>query len=400
MPKKSIYLDYAATTPLDKKVSSLMRSAEKKYYANPASLHAAGIAAKTQIEASRAKIAQILNVSNQEIVFTSGGTESANLALQGVFFAAKNKGVKHPHFIITSIEHHCVKTCAEKLIERGAEVSFLPVNAEGFVDPSTLKKSIQSNTVLVSVIFANNEIGTIQDIEQIGKIIKKINYEKIERGEPEVYFHSDACQAAGIVDLNIHRLGFDLMTLSGSKIYGPKNSGLLFVKTGINIEPIILGGGQERGLRSGTESISAAVGLAAAFQLAEKVRPKQIKSYEKLWNYLNKEITRLGKGVVLNGPKTLWSDNRLIRLPNNYNFSVPNIEGETLMLYLDSLGIQVSTGSACSTSKDDPSHVLVALGKTPKQAKESLRISFGKTTTKNDLKEFLNVLKKVLKKID
>lgn len=387
---KQIYLDYAATTPLDKAVAKAMVVCQDKIYGNPGSLHGLGQISKKEILKSRISIAKVLNCKPEEIVFTGSGTESDNLAILGVVYGVtgwqKNSGY---HVITTSIEHHAVLNPAEQLEKEGFKILKLKVNKDGIVDLIELEKSITAETVLVSIMYANNEIGAIQPIKEISKIIKQKN--------PKTLFHTDACQAAGFLDLNVQNLGVDLLTINASKIYGPKGVGLLYIRSGTKIEPIIFGGGQERGLRSGTENIAGIVGFAKALEIAQENRKKESARETKLRDYFIKQILQKIPKTVLNGPDSVsFPQKRESRLPNNINISFLDIEGEAMLLWLDKYGICVSTGSACDSQSLEPSHVILALGRPYEYANGALRFTLGKYTTKKDLDYVLNVLPKIV----
>jgi len=379
--KKLIYLDYAATTPLDPKVAALVKAIQEKYYGNPSSIYELGMQAKLEIEATRKGIAEILGAREGEIVFTAGGTESVNLALFGVVRNAIASGIKKPHLIVSSIEHHAVLESAKALKEEGVELSILKTDHFGFVNPKELARLIKKNTVLISIMYANNEIGTIEPITELTKFIRKANLNR----KHKIIFHTDACQATGAQDLNVNKLGVDLMTLNASKIYGPKQIGLLYVRSGVQLKPLIYGGGQERGLRSGTENTAGIVGFAKALEISEKLKTKENKRLTVLQRFLIKEIKKSIPQAVLNGPEHS-------RLSNNINFSFKGIDGEALLLYLDAQGFAVSTGSACASTSLDPSHVLQAIGLNKDDAKASVRISLGRATKKQDLVSLLKVL--------
>lgn len=372
---KKIYLDHASATYLDNL---------QENFGNPSSIHQFGRKAKEALEKSRKKVADILNCQVSEIIFTNGGTESCNLAILGVARANKKYG---NHIITTQIEHKAVLEPCRQLEKEGFQVTYLPVDKDGLVSPEDVKKSLTPKTILVAVMYANNEIGTIEPIIEIGRIIR--NYRK------KIYFYSDACQTAGYLDLDVKKLGVDLFTLSGSKIYGPKGSGILYVKQGTLIEPIIFGSGQEFNLRSGTQNVSGIVGFAKALEFAQKKKNKESKRLANLRDYLLKEIFKKIPKVIINGSMTK-------RLPNNLNISILGVDGEFLLLQLDKKGIAVSAASACFDPDDGPSHVLKALGKfSPKElAKQAhLRISLGKKNTKEDIDYFIKVLLQLLTKL-
>jgi cysteine desulfurase len=373
---KDIYLDNAATTPVRSEVMAAMEPYFSKNYGNPSSMHRQGLLANAATSEAREKISKVLNCSSKEIIFTSGGTESVNLAIKGVAFA-KGRG----HIITQKTEHHAVLKTCEWLEKKGFAVSYLDVNEFGLVNPTDVKNAIRTDTILVTVMYANNELGTIQPISEIGKICK-------EKG---VLFHTDACQAAGYLNLSVERLDVDLMTINGSKIYGPKGSGLLFVKQGTKIEPSLHGGGQEFGLRSGTENVPSIVGFASALELAQKEKASESNKLSGLRDKLILELLKI--------PNTRLNGHPTKRLPNNVNISFSGVEGESILLKLNELGIFASTGSACSAKDIKPSHVLLAIGLSHELAHGSIRFSLGRTTTKKDVAYVLKVLPKIISEL-
>lgn len=383
--KKYIYLDHASTTPTDPQVVKAMEPYWTKNFGNPSSLYSLGQIAKHTVDRSRQSIAKILNTNEEEIIFTSGGTTSINLAIKGVMETVSEKP---GHFITTAIEHHAVLHSADTLKRQGHEVSILPVDQYGKINLNDIEKAIQDNTVLISIMMANNEIGTIQDIQKIGAKIEKINKTRAENNLGQIYFHTDACQAAGALDIDVKKLHVDLLTINGSKIYGPKGIGVLYIKRGTKIRPLIDGGGQEKNLSSGTENVPAIVGLSKALELAEAKKVKENKRQIALRDWTIKEILKLSK-TRLNGHAT-------DRLPNNINISILDIEGEAMLLYLDEVGIQASTGSACTSTTLDPSHVIRALGCPYEAAHGSMRFTLGKNTTKDDMKYLVKQLKPIV----
>lgn len=382
---KNIYLDHASTTPTDPAVVKTMEPFWNEQFGNPSSLYGLGQIAKNAVDKSRQTIAKILNANEEEIIFTGGGTASINLALKGVIEAS---GQKPAHLITTAIEHHAVLHSADTLKRQGHEISILPVDEYGQIIPKDLEKAIKDNTVIISIMMANNEIGTIQDIQKIGARIEKINKERTKNNLAPIYFHTDACQAAGTLDLDVKKLHVDLLTINGSKIYGPKGIGVLYIKRGTKIRPIIDGGGQERNLSSGTENVPGIVGLATAIELAEKNKIKENKRQSALRDWTIKEILKI--------PKTRLNGHPKDRLPNNINISILDIEGEAMLLYLDEVGIQASTGSACTSTTLDPSHVIRALGCPYEAAHGSMRFTLGKSTTKKDLQYLVKQLKPIV----
>ena len=386
---KKIYLDYAATTPVDKRVLKAMEPYFSEKFGNTMSLHSFGQEAKLALENSRAVLANLINAKPNEIIFTGSATESNNTALKGIAFANKDK---ENHIIISSIEHPCIVESAKWLEKQGFKVTKLPVDKYGLVNPEDVKKTITNKTILVSIIHASNEIGTIQNISEIGKICR----------EKRVYFHTDASQSFGKILIDVKKINIDLLTASSHKIYGPKGAGLLYVREGIKLVPLLHGGGQENGLRSSTINLPAIVGFAKAVEICKKEMKNENKRLTTLRNKLIKEVLKI-KNSHLNGPPPhKASDGQSHpekRLANNANFSFDFIEGESLVMQLDMEGIACSTGSACSSFKLEPSHVLLATGLRPEQAHGSLRVSLGRQTTEKDIKKLIKVLPKIIKKI-
>ncbi|MFA5878430.1 MAG: cysteine desulfurase family protein [Candidatus Staskawiczbacteria bacterium] len=375
---KKIYFDYAATTPIDPRVKKAMEPYYSRKFGNTMSLHSFGQEAKVALEESRQIIADLLSAKTNEIIFTGSATESNNLALKGVAFANKGRG---NHIIISAIEHPCIVESAKWLKKQGFEITEVKVDKYGKVGVDNIKKAIKKNTVLVSIIHASNEIGTIQPIEEIGKICRQNN----------IYFHTDASQSFGRIPIDVNKMNIDLLTASSHKIYGPKGAGCLFVREGVRIEPFLHGGGQESGLRSSTVNVPAVVGFAEAVKITQKEGVSENKRIMELRNYLIKEVLKT-KGSYLNG-------HPVDRLQNNANFRFDFIEGEALIIQLDLEGIAASTGSACSSIKLEPSHVLLALGLRPQEAHGSLRISLGRWTTKEEINRLLTLLPKIIKQL-
>jgi cysteine desulfurase len=388
--KRRIYLDHAATTATRKEVLKEMLPYFSEITGNPSALHLDGRKAKNALDSARQKVAKIINADPGEIIFTGSGTESDNLAIFGVSRFYKAKG---NHLISINIEHHAVLYPLEHLMEREAfNVSILEVEKNGIINPKMILKNIKPGTLLISVMYANNEIGTIQPIREIGRLIKKWKEENNRRPVDPPFFHSDACQAAGYLGLDVKNLGVDLMTLNGSKIYGPKGVGMLYLKRGVNLEPIVLGGGQERGLRSGTENLAGIVGFAKALELAQKNRKTESARLAALRDYFFDRILE-------NIPKIFINGDLKNRLPNNVNVSILDIEGEAALLYLDELGVSASTGSACDSSRLEPSHVILALGQPYEYAHGSLRFTMGSETVKKDMDFTVRALKEVVEKL-
>lgn len=364
---RRIYMDHSATTPVAPEVLEAMLPYFSDKFGNASSLHSFGLEAKEALEASREKVATLLGAKPEEIIFTSGGTESDNLALKGIAYRNREKG---KHIITTNIEHPAILEACRKLETQGFEVTYLPVTSEGLVDPAALEKAIRNDTILISVMHANNEIGTIQPIEEIGRLAAK----------KDIYFHTDAVQTAGKIPISVDKLGVDLLSLSAHKLYGPKGVGALYIRRGTRIESIVQGGGHERALRSGTENISGIVGLARAAELSMDTMSEEANVLTGLRDRLAAQVLERVKDCWINGTMA-----RGLRLPSNLNFSFRYVEGESLLLFLDSKGIAVSTGSACSSHKLEPSHVLRALGLKPEECHGSLRITMGRSNTEEDV---------------
>lgn len=379
--KQNIYLDHAATTPCDPKVVKAMASYWTENFGNPSSLYAMGQKAKAALDNSRQTIAKIFACRPEEIIFTGGGTESINLAIKGLVMASR---LNPAHIITSNFEHHAVLNSVEALKKWGHEVSLAPVDADGLIMLDKLFSAIKDNTILISVMMANNEVGTIEPIQEMGARLTKINQERKEKKLPHIYLHTDACQAAGALDLNVEKLHVDLLTINASKIYGPKGVGVLYVKRGTPLKALVDGGGQENNLRSGTENVPGIIGLATALELAQADREKENKRLIELRDWLIKELLKI--------PKTLLNGHPEKRLPNNINISILDIEGEAMLLYLDEIGIQASTGSACTAQDLEPSHVIRALGRPYEAAHGSLRLTLGRSTKKSDLEYLLSKL--------
>ncbi len=382
---KRIFLDFASTTPQLSEVSEVMKKYQREAFYNPSAIYQEGTILRDDLLRLRKTVAQVLHASPTDIIFTSGGTESNNLALLGIFEAFR-KNIKKPHFIISSIEHSAITEAAKEIENRGGAVSTIEVDENGKVDPEKLRSLLKEETVLVSIMLANNEIGTIEPISRLSRVIKEFRKDK-EKNHP--YFHTDASQAANYLSLDITSLGIDLMTLDGSKIYGPKGSGILLVRPNVNIEPIIFGGGQEGGMRSGTENVALIAGFTKALEIAQKNKDKERDRLEKLKIYFIENIEKEFPGMIINTPK---KDS----LPNIISISIPDQIGEFLAIKLDQKGIMVSTGSSCGIFKDvGGSNTIKSIGKKD-LAESTLRFSLGKTTEEKDLKKTLQILKKIL----
>lgn len=387
--QKRIYLDYAATTPTDPRVVKAMMPFFSDKFGNTMSFHNFGQEAKQAVEESREVVADLMGARPNEIIFTSSATESNNLVLKGIAFANRNKNldsrftrIKGNHIIISSIEHPCIMESAKWLEKQGFEITRLKVDKYGFVDPKDVKKAINKDTILVSIIHASNEIGTIQPIAEIGKICK-------EKG---IYLHTDATQSFGKIPIDVNKMNIDLLSVSSHKMYGPKGAACLFIREGVKIEPILHGGGQEMGLRSSTVNVLAIAGFAKACEIAKKEMGQESERLSKLRDILI-------KGVLEKIPDSCLNGHPQKRLPNNANFWFKFVEGESIVMRLDLLGIAASTGSACSSTKLEPSYVLLAIGLKPQESHGSLRLSLGKRTTEKDINFVLKVLPKIIKKL-
>ncbi len=372
---RQIYLDNAATTRVDDEVLKEMLPYFTEKYGNASSTHFKGQEAKVAMEIGRKVIARAIGAKTQEIVFTSGGTEANNLAIKGLFFS--NYPEKN-HIITTRIDHDCILNTCKWLETRGAKITYLDVDAEGFIDLNELENSITSKTILVSVIHGNNEIGTIQNLEAIGKICRR----------KRTLFHTDACQSFTKVPIDVRKQNLDLVTMNAHKIHGPKGVGALYIREGIQITPLLHGGGHERKRRSGTENVSGIVGFGKAVEAAKK---KDVEKMEELRDRLIDGILKI-QNTRLNGPK----ENRLC---NNINISFNNIEGEAIGGYLENYGIATSTGSACASHSLETSHVLKAIGLPPLQANSSIRMSISKYTTQEEIDYLLDTLPKIIEKL-
>lgn len=375
-----IYLDHAAATSVDADVLVAMQPYFIDNFYNPSAEYLPAKAVREQLEAARARVAHWLGARPREIIFTAGGTEGNNLAIQGVLRSA----LSNCSVTVTSIEHDSVLEPAKLF---NCFVAF--TTEEGRVDLEDLRAKISDDTVLVSVQYANNEIGTIQPVRQISAMLADIRAQRSKNGNDRpLYFHVDACQAGNYLDLHISRLGVDLMTLNGGKIYGPKQSGVVYVANHVQLQPLILGGGQERGLRSGTENVAAAVGFAAALEKTQMLRYDEAARLESLQRLAFRYLAQHLPSAIVNGSKKH-------RLPNNLHITVPGFDNETLALQLEQAGFMVAVGSACSASSDEPSHVLKAMGLSNEAAQSSLRITMGRTTTQEDIEAFLEALQKL-----
>jgi cysteine desulfurase len=428
---RKIYLDYAATSPTKPEVLEAMEPYFLKKFGNPSSLHSFGQEARAAVDKAREQIAQFLNCKPEEIIFTSGGTESDNLALRGVVYARwchentlsisparklrsrlpsllrrsvgdparsgcatvflATSSLLPPHIITSAIEHHAVLHTCQDLEKQGlAEVTYLPVDKFGRVSVEDVRKEIKENTVLVSIMYANNEIGTIEPIREIGKIIEKVNRSQISNLKSQILFHTDAVQAIGYLNCDVKYLHVDMLSLSAHKFGGPKGVGVLYVKENVGIKPEITGGGQEYKKRAGTENVPGIVGLGKAIELIQK--DKQVSKISKLRDKLIDGILRKIPDVILTGHPTE-------RLPNSASFCFKYIEGESIMINLDLQGVAVSTGSACTSGSLEPSHVLIACGFDHQTAQGSIRFSLGEQTTEEDINYVLKILPPIVKRL-
>lgn len=383
MNNLQIYLDYASATPIDRRVLSAMKPYFSKNFYNPSALYLNAKSVKQDLVIARGEIAKQLGAKPGEIIFTAGGTEANNLAINGVMQL-------HPeaNIIFSGIEHDSVYAPASQYSHQIA-----PVSNEGLVDINKLSQLINDQTVLVSIIYANNEIGSIQPIQEIALLIgrHRLNRKKVGNKTP-IYLHTDASQATNYLSMFVNKLGVDLLSLNSGKIYGPKQTGLLFIKTGVLINPQILGGGQERGLRSGTENVANIVGLSRALSVVGSRKKTEAERLSKLQNYFIDELQRRIRAVKING-------NLKYRLPNIVHITIAGIDNERLVMELDERGVMCATGSACSASSQKPSKTLQAIGLTDEQARSSLRFSMGINTTKQDIAKTVRILENLLPKI-
>lgn len=370
-----VYMDHAATTPVDPRVVDAMEPYFSEKYGNPSSLYTVGQEAREAVEEAREKVAKLLNGATGSVIFTSGGTESNNLALKGVAFANRKKG---RHIITTKIEHHAILEPCEWLAKQGFDVTYLPVDKYGLVSPGSLEDALRKDTILVSIMHANNEIGTIEPIKELAGIVK----------DHGAYFHTDAVQTYGKIPVDVQEMNVDLLSISSHKIYGPKGVGALYVRRGVRIDPLLHGGGHEFRKRSGTENVPGIVGLGKAAEIAGKEMDREAKKLTKLRDRLIKGALAI-ENSRLNGHPTK-------RLPNNANLVFFFVEGESLILELDFYGISANTGSACSSKTLEPSHVLSAIGLKPEETHGSLRLTLGRQNTKEEVDYVLEVLPKVV----
>jgi len=379
MDNKMIYFDHAATTPMKPEVIEEMMPYFSNKFGNASSIYSVGRESKKAIEVAREKVAKALGATTREIFFTGSGSEADNWAIKGAAYSNRDKG---NHIITTAIEHHAVLHTCQYLESDGFEVTYLPVDENGLVSPQQVKDAIKPNTILITIMFANNEIGTIQPIAEIGKIAKENN----------IYYHTDAVQAIGSIPIDVNELNVDMLSVSAHKFYGPKGVGALFIRKGVKITTFLHGGAQERGRRASTENVPGIVGLGKAIELATNNIEQYNKKLMELRDRTIEEITKKVPYIKLNG-------DRYKRLPGNVNISFQYIEGESLLLMLDMKGIAASSGSACTSGSLDPSHVLLAIGLEHEIAHGSLRISFGESNTHEDVDYLMEVLPLVVERL-
>ncbi|MGB2827551.1 MAG: cysteine desulfurase NifS [Dehalococcoidales bacterium] len=376
---KRIYLDYAATTPTHPDVVEAMLPYFTNSFGNPSSIYACGQDAKEAIEGARASVATLIGAQDEEIIFTSGGTEADNAALKGVAYASGGRG---QHIITSSIEHHAILETSHFLETQGFEITYLPVDEYGMVDPDDVRRAITGKTIIVSIMHANNEVGTIQPVAEIARITR----------EAGVYLHTDAVQAVGHISFTVDELGVDLLSLSAHKLYGPKGVGAFYIRKGTKLVSFMHGGEQEYGRRASTHNVPGIVGLGKASQIARQETDEEAERVTRLRDKLRNGILESIDHVRLNGHPQ-------VRLPNNLNVSISYAEGEAMCLKLDREGICCSTGSACTSAATEPSHVLTALGLDPLQSHSSLRFSLGKWTTEEEIDRVLEVLPRIVAKL-
>ena len=379
---KKVFMDHASTTKVDDEVLDAMLPYFSKYFGNPSSIHLFGREAHDAVDLSRRKVADLLNAKEDEIIFTAGGTEADNIAIKGVAYKHKEKrGSKGPHIITSEIEHPAVLQTCKHLEEEGFEVTYVPVDEYGIVKLDELETALSENTFLITIMFANNEIGTIEPMEEIGKIAKENN----------ILFHTDAVQAIGKTPIDVKKLHIDLLALSSHKMYGPKGVGALYVRKGVQLKPIVHGGGHEKGLRSSTLNVPGIIGLGKACELAKERMQKDMKYLRSLRDKLIKNVLQIEESYLNGHPEK--------RLVNNAHFRFAGVEGEAMLLAMDAKGIATSTGSACSSNKLQASHVLAAIGLDPEYAHGSIRLSIGRETTEEDVMYVCESLSEVVEKL-
>lgn len=403
LAKKRIYMDYAATTPVDTRALKAMQQYFGVEFANASAVYKEGVDIKKVLDDLRVQIAEIIKAQSDEIIFTSGGTESNNLAIFGIIMALEKNGmaIKDMHAITSVIEHPSVLECFREFESRGLNVSYIRVDEDGIVNPKDIRDELRSETVLVSIMYINNEIGTIQPIHEIAKVLRHFRKQNSKANKLQVtsyklpFFHTDASQAPLYLDCNTAKLGVDMMTVCGHKMYGPKGIGFLYKKRGVVLESIIKGGGQESGLRAGTENIPLIIGLAEAFCIADKERNRETERLTKIRDYFISEALKKIKGAILNGSSEL-------RVANNINISIQNIDSEFFVIVLDNKGISCASKSACfnTKTKEDDSYVINALGADEGRAKSALRFTLGKETKKSDVDYVVKILSESVKNFE
>jgi cysteine desulfurase len=383
MQNKRTYFDHAATTPLDPRVLEAMLPYLTTAWGNPSSIYAEGREAAKGLDLARRKVAEILNCKPQEVLFTSGGSESDNSAIRGAAYGNRRRG---DHVVTTAIEHHAVLHTTERLEQEGFRVTYLPVDGQGFISLDELASAVSEATSVVSIMYANNEIGTIEPVPEAVKVVKSRN--------PTAVFHSDTVQAAGYLDLDVEKLGVDMLTLAAHKFYGPRGIGVLYVRQRTPFQPQVVGGSQERNRRAGTENVPGAVGLAKALDLAYTERDQRVSRIRVLRDYLMREIPARVPEVRITGALDLGR-----RLPANLSLCFERLEGEPVLLQLDLNGISASSGSACTTGSMEPSHVLTACGIDVDTARGSLRLSLGKDNTMQECQRLADILPGIVEKL-
>lgn len=372
--KRRIYLDHNATTPMDPEVVKTVAECTERCFGNPSSIHAPGNEARFIVESARRQVAQLLNCTARRVVFTSGGSESDNLAIKGIAFARRGIG---NHIITTAIEHSAVLGACKWLEEQGYRVTRLPVSREGLIDPGDLEAALTADTTLVSVMAANNETGALQPIADLARLARRHG----------ALFHTDAVQAVGKIPIDVQQLDVDLLTLSGHKIHGPKGVGALYIRTGVTLDPLVHGGKQEHGLRAGTENVPGIAGLGKAAELAIQRLP-EMDRIQSMRDRLEEGIKGIVPDARRNGPQE--------RLPNTVNLTLPGMRGESVVLALDHLGVALSSGSACRAGAPEPSHALLAMGLSSEEAHCALRFSLGRGNTKKEIDRTINLLGEII----
>lgn len=382
------YFDHAAATPLLPEAFLAMKPYLTTSFANPSALYRNAVHVREAIDQARAAVAHHLQTQPDAIIFTSGGTESCATAILGVVRRAKQHGISAPHIITTAIEHHAVLASVAMAEKEGATVTLIPVNKEGSISLADISNALTPQTVLVSVMYVNNEIGTIAPIADIGRAILKYR-----KGTQSVYpyFHTDACQAAGTLPLEVEKSHVDLLSLNGSKVYGPKGTGILYIRRGVRIGPLIPGGGQEFSMRSGTENVAGIIGFATAFTFVRQKQEKERRRLIALREYMVKELKTMFPDVIFNGPS-----NAVLQSPQHLSVTFPGIEAESLIMYLDAKGIALSSGAACAAGSEEGSHVLRACGKTETHIQSTVRFSLGLNTTKKEITLLMRALRDTL----